>query len=304
MSGIDTNIAAAALAISLVAFVTALGQLLQQYFATADGYRRCQRSVMGDWAKKTRLRWRWREFRFETLYTTPEIFIDRRLDDSTRAFLSFRLGFIAVVTLDGSNASRNLSLIPSSDWDSLNNSHERVCWLELLDSIQTSASALRINDINGYCPAVIRFQERSWDFQPPDVVRPLAKTSVGGIAIIARRLGMRWKEFDPVHGIMRAEGNDQVITATSIRSLGTVIQYIDSRDATTRDEPSERFIPVQTADLLGFGWVTTLDSSFSHDFVIDIGTRERTLATLRALEPSGHCATALQILYKEDPTTI
>jgi hypothetical protein len=57
MGGIDTNIAAAALAISLVAFVTALGQLFQQYLATADGYRRCQSSVMGGWAKRTRLRW-------------------------------------------------------------------------------------------------------------------------------------------------------------------------------------------------------------------------------------------------------
>ncbi|KAG9241993.1 hypothetical protein BJ878DRAFT_195333 [Calycina marina] len=37
------------------------GQLLQQCFATADGYRRCQRSVMGEWSSKTRLRWRWRE---------------------------------------------------------------------------------------------------------------------------------------------------------------------------------------------------------------------------------------------------
>lgn len=27
---------------------------------------------MGDWAKKTRLRWRWGQFRFETLYTTPD----------------------------------------------------------------------------------------------------------------------------------------------------------------------------------------------------------------------------------------
>ena len=75
MSSVDTNLAAAALAIALIAFVTAFGQLMQQYFATADGYRRCQRSVMGGWATKTRLRWRWREFRFETLYTTPEIFM-------------------------------------------------------------------------------------------------------------------------------------------------------------------------------------------------------------------------------------
>jgi hypothetical protein len=75
MTSADTNLAAAALAIALVALVTTVGQLLQQYFATADGYRRCQKSVMGEYARKTRLQWRWSEFRFETLYTTPEIFL-------------------------------------------------------------------------------------------------------------------------------------------------------------------------------------------------------------------------------------
>lgn len=69
----DTNFTITALIISLCALVLTLGQLLGQYFATADDYRRCQPSVMGLWAKRTRLRWRWSQFRFETLFTTPEI---------------------------------------------------------------------------------------------------------------------------------------------------------------------------------------------------------------------------------------
>jgi hypothetical protein len=48
MGSTDTNRAASALAIALVALLTALGQLLQQYFATAEGYRRGQGSVMGE----------------------------------------------------------------------------------------------------------------------------------------------------------------------------------------------------------------------------------------------------------------
>jgi hypothetical protein len=67
------NLSVAAIAIALVALVVALGQLLGQYFATADGYRRCQSSVMGPWARYTRLRWRWSQFRFETFFTTPQI---------------------------------------------------------------------------------------------------------------------------------------------------------------------------------------------------------------------------------------
>src|SRR5882672_11507092 len=105
MGGLDTNVAVTALAIALVALITAVGQLLQQYFATADGYRRCQRSVMGDWAKKTRLRWRWREFRFETLYTTPEI--------SLAFYCWIPEGCIL---LDGSSDSRDLSLSPVDEF--------------------------------------------------------------------------------------------------------------------------------------------------------------------------------------------
>ena len=66
-------VALTALIVSLVALTVALGQLLGQYFATADGHRRCQSSVMGPWSKHTKLRWRWQEFRFETLYAVPKI---------------------------------------------------------------------------------------------------------------------------------------------------------------------------------------------------------------------------------------
>ena len=51
------GVAVAALTVALCAMVTALGQLFQQLFAAADGYRRCQKSVIGQYAKHTRLRW-------------------------------------------------------------------------------------------------------------------------------------------------------------------------------------------------------------------------------------------------------
>ena len=70
-------VALVALIISLIALVIATGQLLQQYFGTADGYRRCQESVMSPrWAAMTKLHFRWREFRFETRYCVPDISID------------------------------------------------------------------------------------------------------------------------------------------------------------------------------------------------------------------------------------
>ena len=295
MGGIDTNIAATTLAIALIAFFIALGQLLQQYFATADGHRRCQRSVMGGWAKMTRLRWRWREFRFETLYTTPEIIL--RSPSMFGVFGVFRaLG--KFIVLDGSQKSREASLLETPL--PRTNRYESVCWLLLLNALHDSAKNISsLLGFHGYLESglnpAVRFQESSWDFQVPDVVRPLAKTTVATIAIIARHLGMRWKEFDPVHGIMRAESNGQIITATSIRSLGTVIQYTDT-GSRAKNIFSEQYIPVEAANSLGFGQISYPPKCCyeTQDYLLPIGTRQEVLATIRSLEPSGHCADKLQ----------
>ena len=66
----------AALIVALVALVNTVSQVLQQYVATADGYRRCNASVMGEWARFTRRRFKWRELRFETVFATPVIFLE------------------------------------------------------------------------------------------------------------------------------------------------------------------------------------------------------------------------------------
>jgi len=247
---------------------------------------------MGGWAKKTRLRWRWREFRFETLYTTPEILLreekilwrDSRIGDN-------------LVMIDGAKASKALHFIEDEDIVISTNSYERACWLTLIGNVQSSISSLGVSgEVLRSCHLpVIQFQENSWDFQLPDVLRPLAKTTVGTIEVIARRMGMRWKEFDPIHGIMRAEGNGQIITATTIRSLGTVIQY-NRWISGPSSAPQERYIPVGKADCLGFGIISSWYSPG-----LSVGTREQVLATLRTLEPSGYCVAILQSLYEQDP---
>ena len=71
----DTIISASALTVALMVLVIATARLLGRYFATADGYRRCQASMMCTWAKHTRLKCRWSQFRFETLFTIPEIIL-------------------------------------------------------------------------------------------------------------------------------------------------------------------------------------------------------------------------------------
>ena len=59
MAANEVSVATAALAIAIVALLIALGQLIQQLFGTADGYRRCQSSVIGGWSKLVQLRFRW-----------------------------------------------------------------------------------------------------------------------------------------------------------------------------------------------------------------------------------------------------
>jgi hypothetical protein len=78
----SSRVSLLALIVALLALVIALGQLVQQIFGTADGYRRCQKSVIGPWAKYTKLQWRWSQFRFETKFATPDIRLkDARLGE-------------------------------------------------------------------------------------------------------------------------------------------------------------------------------------------------------------------------------
>lgn len=252
-----------ALFVSLVALVTTLGQLLQQYLATADGYRRCQPSVMGLWAKRTKLRWRWREFRFETVFSIPRITYGPLHGNSGTRLEAGTAQCSLVDTKDSLEASMTFAGWGSQDARRYYNSDELACWVPLLAQLHKQGQQIvqyfPPNDIqsrlavdNDTTVPVIQFIKKSWDFMPVDVVRPMASTTVSDIAIMARRLGQIWKTFDPGAGQMRAEGNGHVITSTLARSLGTILQYT----FTTRDNSQNCFyIPVKEADKLGFGLV-------------------------------------------------
>ena len=132
----------------------------------------------------------------------------------------------------------------------------------------------------------IQIIQKSWDFMPSDVVRPMASSTVSDIAIMARRLGMTWKSFDPGSGSMRAEGNGHVITSTMVRSLGTVLQY----SFTSRENAGNcSYIPLREADKLGFGLVEFDHRLFGPSMPrdLDVGSYEGIASTL-TLVTSGH----------------
>lgn len=233
------SIADVALVISIIALLVTSGQLLSQIFATAEGHRHCQPSVIGNWASLTRRKWRWSSFRFETIVTTPEI-----------ELMPFGKTRDGVLLLKLWSSSRNYSG-RHSFYDLLSNrdaqvsqKKELVCWIPFLRELKKSmesdqracylegASYLSHWDSaekrNIQTLPVLTHKSRSWDFMPPEIVRPFASTTVSDIAIIALRMGMSWKVLKPEEGVMEAEGNGHVLSSTLIRSLGTLIRYIRS----------------------------------------------------------------------------
>ncbi|EMC97210.1 hypothetical protein BAUCODRAFT_147358 [Baudoinia panamericana UAMH 10762] len=71
----------------------------------------------------------------------------------------------------------------------------------------------------------VLYIERSWDFLPPDLVRPPASTNLGSIVNLALRLGMQWRLLDPGNGKLLANGNGYSLSTTDIKGLGIVLTF-------------------------------------------------------------------------------
>lgn len=161
--------------------------------------------------------------------------------------------------LDKFKRSRRLKL-KFGEWKKDN---ELVSWIYLLETLQWHQRVFSKHIIPGFQPDIvtaIQISRRSWDFVPPDVIKPYAVANIGDIAIIAQRLGMSWKDFRPGEGVMRAEGNNCLITSTVVRSLGIVLSF--SADSHLIDDEERRrnvYVPSWQASLLGFGLVPRSD---------------------------------------------
>ena len=291
----DTTVSTIALAVALVALITTISQVLGQFLATADGYRRCQASVMGGWAKMTHRHFRWSEMRFETLYTTP------RFGLSDSSFFGVKEpryplnGSALMMVKTHCEPYRNTSASETS----------LVSWVTFMQALHLNSSAtLRCGAHfnQGILLPDITIERRSWDFVPPEVVRPLAVVSISNIAILARRLGMIWRQFEPLDGNLRAEGNGHTITSVAVRSMGTVLT-IGIQDPTNGDEVAGRddlYIPLEAADKMGFGIVPGAPELGTPDH--KLGTEEEILATLRnVVDPSHEAADRVKGILGANP---
>ncbi|KAF1352500.1 hypothetical protein BDV97DRAFT_368245 [Delphinella strobiligena] len=78
MADNELIVAVIALIVAMVALIIAVLQMLQQYSATADGYRPSKTSLMAGWAQYTHRKIVWPEFRLETTYVVPHLtFIEK-----------------------------------------------------------------------------------------------------------------------------------------------------------------------------------------------------------------------------------
>jgi hypothetical protein len=306
----DNTLAGAALAIALVALLTTVGQLLQQYFGTADGFRRCQNSVVGPWAKRTRLKFRWSEFRFETLFTVPHITLQRTVwASSEMPECPYPEGGWILGRPETQKGADEVNLLISGR---AADTPESVTWLRFLRSIQwthkrmmfklsrvTQADSekndlsLRRHENRNLTIPLVKFEERSWDFMPPDIVKPYARINIGDLGVLARRLGMEWDRFEPSDGVFRAQGNGYNLTSVLVRSVGTMVEINEVLGSGTQNSPLpsltpvipehvERkmlLIPCAAADKMAFGILPGVGSDFMRrDF--DVSSPESTRGLL------------------------
>lgn len=125
------GIALLALVISVVALVIALAQLLAQIVGTVEGHRKCQASVMGKWSEHTHRHWRWTQFRFETLFTTPEIVL-----------APYHPKHPNTIAITGEEKSRTETYVPQKD-DMINDPNsELACWVPLLIALHENGAAI------------------------------------------------------------------------------------------------------------------------------------------------------------------
>ncbi|EPE31662.1 hypothetical protein GLAREA_12418 [Glarea lozoyensis ATCC 20868] len=298
-----------ALVVSLVALVTTVLQVLQQYFSSAEGYRRCARSVMGAWSSGTHRKLVAREFRVEVVFETPVILV---------APPTNKKGPIAgrpIYYIDGTDESYRTTRVLKRDEQDAHIMNaaarvhtaddERASWVTLLSALQTAEEDSRKWDdserrrtppknniripVPFYEIAVgLQSKTRSWDFIPSSITKPYATTAICHMVEMMAMLGVYWKVFDQIMWNLRAEGNGYILTSTSVHGLGVMVVFAVTGKSNFTER---RVIPCSAVKELAFGTVPNIFSD--NDYLLknadaqilqlEFGTPEVVATTLESL---------------------
>lgn len=83
---------------------------------------------------------------------------------------------------------------------------------------------------------------------PPEIVRPIASTSLGCLVRMVHRMDLVWVDFKSDEGSIRATGHGRSISASRVRGLGLVVEYVRN-GSNLRTELVQR-IPKADADMV------------------------------------------------------
>jgi hypothetical protein len=313
MSGFDSlnqNVfGLTALIVSLVALVTTVLQVLQQYFSSAEGYRRCAKSVMGDWSSGTHRKLVAREFRVEVVFETPVILVAPPANQ--KGPIAGRPIFYIDGTTDSYKKTRVLKREEqyAHSLTAANRVHtaddERASWVTLLSALQAaeedsrnwdrkeSSTSPPRNNIQVPAPEYeiavgLQSKTRSWDFIPSSITKPYATTAICHLVEMMAMLGVYWKVFDQIMWNLRAEGNGYILTSTSVHGLGVMVVFAVTGKS---DFTNKRVIPCSAVKELAFGTVPNIfeDPSYlakypdAQSLQLEFGTPEVVATTLESL---------------------
>ncbi|TGO27670.1 hypothetical protein BPAE_0038g00160 [Botrytis paeoniae] len=263
-----------ALLVAVIALLTTCLQVAQQYFSSAEGYRRCAESVMGLWSGGTHRQLRIREFRVEVVFEVPVILVAPP-SNKRGPILNKPIHYI-----DGTPKSYKNTKVREPD-DQLKKDKEttqrihtaddeRASWVTLLSSLQTEESesrkwdeVIRLKRPTGdsikrpeYELAVgLQVKTRSWDFVPASMTKPYATSAICHLVEMMALLGMHWKVFDQIQWNLRAEGNGFILTSTTVHGLGVMVVFTVTGKSKFEQD---RVIPSNDVKALCFGTVPNI----------------------------------------------
>ncbi|RCI16756.1 hypothetical protein L249_3014 [Ophiocordyceps polyrhachis-furcata BCC 54312] len=274
-------VAIAALVVSIVALTATFMQVIQQYYASASGYSKCNERVMGGWAKSKCRRFSWDELRYEVQFEAPVIFV------SPPSNKDGPVPNAPIRVLDGTDESKKDTDTTSNSDESKKEKaakerihtadNETASWLLLLNAIQDMEAFSRewqseqyqiqgppVNHRPPKPPAfkdhhtlavAVQRKRRTWDTMPSSVSRPYATTTICHLVEMMAVLGVYWKEFDRNRDRYRAEGNGFVLMGERLPDLGLIFSFQLYGMFSFGDN---RVIPVDDVKELCFGFVPTI----------------------------------------------
>ncbi|QYT02235.1 hypothetical protein H0G86_009241 [Trichoderma simmonsii] len=208
MADSGTIAAWAALAAALLALVVALAQAAQQYAATAQDMKKCERSVWGPMPGYAGRRvFLWRQIRFRIIFDVPNIFIpteywERR--GNARQFANHRITSLPA-PFDPPSVN--------TDTESAIHNHSEACWV---------AFARQVSHV---CPSAVRVGLMAGDADrlPADIPVVPMQVSLRDIIALGLMIGMNIQVVS--HDYIEMSGPFGFIKSSSHPILGTLIHF-------------------------------------------------------------------------------